>query len=58
MARTLHEQNAIIAGIARLLADAIKDAAYTRKDEDKKAVTRLSLELVQAVDKEAADDHA
>lgn len=54
----LAEQNAIIAGIARLLADAIKDYAYTRKDEDKKAVTRLQVELVQAVEKETANDSA
>jgi len=28
------------------LAEALKDSAYTRKDEDKKRVTQLQMELV------------
>lgn len=38
-----------IAMIARGLAEALQDWAYTRKDEDKKRVTAAQTELVQAV---------
>ena len=38
-----------IARIARSLAEALQDWAYTRKDEDKKRVTAAQTELVQAV---------
>jgi hypothetical protein len=38
-----------IAAIARSLAEALQDWAYTRKDEDKKRVTAAQTELVQAV---------
>lgn len=38
-----------IARIARNLAEALQDWAYTRKDEDKKRVTAAQTELVQAV---------
>jgi hypothetical protein len=38
-----------IAAIARSLAEALQDWAYTRKDEDKKRVTAVQTELVQAV---------
>jgi hypothetical protein len=44
--------DALIAGIARNLAEALQDWAYTRKDEDKKRVTAAQTELVQAVKKE------
>jgi hypothetical protein len=39
----------LIATIARSLAEALQDWAYTRKDEDKKRVTAAQTELVQAV---------
>ena len=29
------------------LAEALKDAAYTRKEEDKKRVSQLQMELIQ-----------
>jgi hypothetical protein len=41
-----------IANIARDLAEALQDWAYTRKDEDKKRVTAAQTELVQAVKQE------
>jgi hypothetical protein len=41
--------DAKIAAIARNLAEALQDWAYTRKDEDKKRVTALNSELVRAV---------
>ncbi len=34
--------------IAKLLAEALKDFSYTRKDEDKKRVNDLQYQLVQA----------
>lgn len=47
------QDDAKIASIARSLADALQDWAYTRKDEDKKRVTAAQTELVQAVKKES-----
>ena len=44
-----------IARIARDLAAALQDWAYTRKDEDKKRVTAAQTELVQAVKQENTD---
>jgi hypothetical protein len=44
--------DANIVRIARNLAEALQDMAYTRKDEDKKRVIALHAELVQAVKKE------
>ena len=44
-----------IARIARSLAVALQDWAYTRKDEDKKRVTAAQTELVQAVKQENTD---
>ncbi len=44
-----------IARIARGLAMALQDWAYTRKDEDKKRVTAAQTELVQAVKQENPD---
>jgi hypothetical protein len=41
-----------LAKIARELAEALKDVAYTRKDEDKRRVTMLHLRLVMAVKEE------
>jgi hypothetical protein len=41
-----------IARIARNLSDALQDFAYTRKDEDKKRVVVLQVELVAATKKE------
>lgn len=41
--------DAKIAAIARSLAEALQDWAYTRKDEDKKRLTAAQTELVQAV---------
>lgn len=35
--------------IARNLAEALQDWAYTRKEEDKKRITQLNTELVLAV---------
>ena len=45
-----------IARIARSLAVALQDWAYTRKDEDKKRVTAAQTELVQAVKQENTDE--
>jgi hypothetical protein len=42
----------IIAAIARNLAEALQDFAYTRKDEDKKRVASLNFELVKLVKEE------
>jgi hypothetical protein len=47
--------DANIARIARSLAEALQDWAYTRKDEDKKRVTAAHTELVQAVKQENPD---
>ncbi len=33
------------------LSDALRDAAYTRKDEDKKRVSQLQMELIQLCQK-------
>jgi hypothetical protein len=44
-----------IAAIARHLAEALQDVAYTRKDEDKKRVANLGHELVRAVKQETDD---
>ena len=44
-----------IARIARNLANALQDWAYTRKDEDKKRVTAAQTELVAAVKQENND---
>lgn len=49
----LMQNDAKIAMIARSLAEALQDWAYTRKDEDKKRVTAGQTELVQAVKEEA-----
>lgn len=43
-----------IANIARSLAEALCDVAYTRKDEDKKRVAALQTELCAAVKAETA----
>jgi len=45
-----------IAMIARNLAEALQDYAYTRKDEDKKRVAALNFELITAVKKETSDE--
>ena len=44
--------DAKIAAIARGLSEALQDFAYTRKDEDKKRVVALQVELVAATKKE------
>jgi hypothetical protein len=49
------QDDANIARIARGLAEALQDWAYTRKDEDKKRVTAAQTELVQAVKQENTD---
>jgi hypothetical protein len=41
-----------LATIARQLSEALQDFAYTRKDEDKKRVVALQIELVAATKKE------
>jgi hypothetical protein len=41
-----------LASIARHLSEALQDFAYTRKDEDKKRVVALQVELVAATKKE------
>jgi hypothetical protein len=41
-----------IAFIARNLAEALQDWAYTRKDDDKKRVLAAEVELIQAVKEE------
>ena len=41
-----------IASIARGLAEALQDWAYTRKDEDKKRVLAAQVELINAVKEE------
>jgi hypothetical protein len=38
-----------LARIARNLAEALQDFAYTRKDDDKKRIAALHAELVQAI---------
>lgn len=45
-----------MARIARNLAVALQDWAYTRKDEDKKRVTAAQTELVQAAKQEESDE--
>lgn len=47
------KDDAKIAAIARYLAEALQDWAYTRKDEDKKRVYASQTELVQAVKEES-----
>ena len=47
--------DASIAGIARTLAEALSDAAYTRKDEDKKRVAQLQSELCAEIKREQAE---
>jgi len=44
--------DAKIASIARGLAEALQDWAYTRKDEDKKRVLAAQVELINAVKEE------
>ena len=44
-----------IAAIARGLAEALQDWAYTRKDEDKKRVLAAEVELIHAVKEEFND---
>jgi hypothetical protein len=41
-----------IEAIARRLADALQDFAYTRKDEDKKRVIACEVELIQFIKNE------
>jgi hypothetical protein len=41
-----------LATIARQLSEALQDFAYTRKDEDKKRVVALQVELISATKKE------
>lgn len=41
--------------IARDLSEALQDFYYTRKDEDKKRVVALQVELVAATKKETPD---
>ena len=43
------KDDAKIAAIARGLAEALQDFAYTRKDDDKKRVSAAQFELIQAV---------
>ena len=47
--------DANIARIARNLAEALQDLGYTRKDEDKKRVSALQFELVQACKEELSE---
>jgi len=47
--------DAKIASIARGLAEALQDFAYTRKDDDRKRVLACQVELIQAVKKESTD---
>jgi hypothetical protein len=42
----------VIADVARRLSEALQDFAYTRKDEDKKRVVSLQVELVAETKKE------
>lgn len=44
-----------IAEIARRLAEALMDSAYTRRDEDKKRLVAAQTELCQAVREEKED---
>ena len=46
------EVNARIAAKAREFCEALRNWAYTRKDEDKKRVVAIQVELIQAVKKE------
>jgi len=45
-----------LAAIGRRLAEALADAAYTRKDEDKKRVAQLQMELCAAVKQESTEE--
>ena len=47
------KNDSALASIARALSEALQDFAYTRKDEDKKRVVALQVELVAATKKEA-----
>ncbi len=47
--------DAKIAAIGRRLAEALQDWAYTRKDEDKKALLIIQSELISAVKAEARE---
>lgn len=47
--------DAKIAAIARRLAEALSDVAYTRKEEDKKRVSALNTELCAAVKNESQE---
>ena len=40
------------------LTEALKDFAYTRKDEDKKRVTNLQMELMNLCHIKTSDSHA
>lgn len=44
-----------IATIARNLAEALQDFAYTRKDDDKKRVAALNFDLIRACKEEKTD---
>ena len=46
------KNDSVLASIARALSEALQDYAYTRKDEDKKRVVALQVELVAATKKE------
>jgi hypothetical protein len=41
-----------VAAIGRRLAEALRDYAYTRKDDDKKRVVALQVELIEYVKSE------
>lgn len=47
--------DAKIAEVARRLANALQDFAYTRKEEDKKRVAEIDYELIKVVKEEEAD---
>jgi len=47
--------DAHIAAIGRRLAEALSDVAYTRKDEDKKRVAQLNMQLCNAVKLETTE---
>jgi hypothetical protein len=44
--------DAEVASVARKLAQALLDYAYTRKEEDKKRVTACEVELIQVIKRE------
>lgn len=48
--------NEKVAEVARRLAEALQDFAYSRKEDDKKRVAELKYELIRTVRQETAEN--